>query len=116
VPKPPLAAFSLVDRTVPLSSSTARRLESMSWSEKSYRGATGETVRISVSDTYAPSDSIGERWADFFAGLLHGDELRLLHVSIAPLVEVQELCGSRARRAEMLPKFSEDEPPHHGRS
>jgi hypothetical protein len=73
-------------------------------------------VRISVSDTYAPSDSIGERWADFFAGLLHGDELRLLHVSIAPLVEVQELCGSRARRAEMLPKFSEDEPPHHGRS
>jgi hypothetical protein len=53
-------------------------------------------VRISVSDTYAPSDSIGERWADFFAGLLHGDELRLLHVSIAPLVEVQALCGSRA--------------------
>jgi hypothetical protein len=41
-------------------------------------------------------ESIGQRWADFFASLLHGDELQLLHAFIAPLPEVQALCGSRA--------------------
>jgi hypothetical protein len=61
-----------------------------------YRAATGELVHIEVSGSYPGSESIGQRWADFFAGLLHGDELQLLHALIAPLPEVQALCGQTA--------------------
>jgi hypothetical protein len=53
-------------------------------------------VDISVSGSYPASESIGQHWADFFAGLLHGDELRLLHVFVVPLAEVRALCGSHA--------------------
>jgi hypothetical protein len=95
-PEQPLAALALAGRTEPLSASAGHRLESMRGSARSYRAATGESVLISVSGSYTGSDSIGQRWADFFAGLLHGDELQLLHASIAPLPEVRALCGSGA--------------------
>lgn len=100
-PAPPpaserLAAFELADRTPPLSDSRARRLESRHSSSRPYRAATGELVHIEVSGSYSGGESIGQRWADFFAGLLHGDELQLLHALIAPLPEVQALCGQTA--------------------
>ena len=88
--------FALADRTPPLSDSLARRLESTHSSWPPYRAATGELVHVAVSGSYSDGESIGQRWADFFAGLLHGDELQLLHALIAPLPEVQALCGQTA--------------------
>ena len=90
------AAFELADRGAALSDSRARRLASRHSSAKSYRAATGESVDISVSGSYPASESIGQHWADFFAGLLHGDELQLLHAFVAPLPEVRALCGTHA--------------------
>jgi hypothetical protein len=92
----PLAAFALADRTPPLSDSLARRLESTHSSGQHYRAATGESVDISVSASYPASESIGQHWADFFAGLIHGHELQLLHAFVAPLPEVRALCGPNA--------------------
>ena len=93
---PPLVAFGLTGRTPPLSGPAALRLESKHSSAQPYRAATGELVDVSVSGSYPSSESIGQHWADFFAGLVHGDELSLLHAFIAPLPEVQALCGSGA--------------------
>jgi hypothetical protein len=95
-PGQPVAAFALAGRTPPLAQPVARRLESRRSSGETYRAATGELVDISVSPSYPTSEAIGQYWADFFAGLLHGDELQHLHALIAPLPEVQALCGSSA--------------------
>jgi hypothetical protein len=91
-----LTAFELADRTPPLSDVVLRRLESRHSSGQPFRAATGEVVHIEVSGSYSGGELIGQRWADFFAGLLHGDELQLLHVLVAPLPEVQALCGQTA--------------------
>ncbi len=49
-----------------------------------------------VSDAYPPEQVSPQVWADFFAGLLHADELRLATIRIAPHTEVAELCGPQA--------------------
>ena len=92
----PLAAFELAERTPPLSDSLAHLLESRHSSWQPYRAATGELVHIEVSGSYAGGESIGQRWADFFADLLHGDELQLLHALIAPLPRCKH-CADGAR-------------------
>jgi hypothetical protein len=51
-------------------------------------------VTVFVSDSYPVDDALAQRWADFFAGLLHGSELPLLTAYVAPLPEVQATCGS----------------------
>jgi hypothetical protein len=66
------------------------------WSERAYTAATGDSVDVSVSTSYPGADDIGQRWADFFAALLHGPELALLKVYVAPLDETQSICGSSA--------------------
>jgi hypothetical protein len=92
----PLAAFGLTGRTPPLSGPVARLLESKHSSARSYRATMGESVDISVSGSYTASESMGQYWANFFAELVHGDELGLLHAFIAPLPEVRALCGPNA--------------------
>ncbi len=49
-----------------------------------------------VSDAYPPELVSPQSWADFFAGLMHADELRLATIMIAPPTEVTELCGPHA--------------------
>lgn len=58
--------------------------------------ASGEPVTVYVSDAYSPEQVSPQAWAEFFAGLMHADELRLATVRIAPLAEVAELCGPDA--------------------
>jgi len=52
-------------------------------------------VTVLVSRTYANTDAVGLRWANFLASLLHGEELALVRAHVAPLPEVQEFCESR---------------------
>jgi hypothetical protein len=61
-----------------------------------YTTSTGERVVVYISTSYAADDSVGRRWADYFASLAHGAELGLLRAYVAPLDEVQELCGAQA--------------------
>lgn len=56
--------------------------------------STGSQLTVYVSESYEPSEVSPQAWADFFGALLHGAELALLTAYIAPLEEVEELCGS----------------------
>lgn len=58
--------------------------------------ATGETVNVLVSAAYAVDPAIPQGVADFLAQLYHGAELATVTVYVAPLPEVQSLCGSEA--------------------
>jgi hypothetical protein len=67
-------------------------LNRLSWHGGRYEVASGESVKVVVSAAYASDTGAGQRWADFFASLVHGPELSLLTAYVAPLDEVQELC------------------------
>jgi hypothetical protein len=66
------------------------------WTEQVYTASTSEPVDVSVSSSYPADQPVGQRWADFFASLLHGPELARLKVYVAPLGEVQQICGGGA--------------------
>jgi len=61
-----------------------------------YTASTGETVTVYASSSYPQDPALGQHWADFLAGLVHGSELLLLTVYLAPLAEVQSICGQQA--------------------
>jgi hypothetical protein len=73
-----------------------RALRAGAWHGGVTVAATGESVRVEISDTYAPEAVSAQAWADFFAGLVHADELASVVVRIAPLEEVQQICGPDA--------------------
>jgi hypothetical protein len=83
-------------RTTTLARAGAARVAAGNWNGGSYTTATGDTVVVYVSPAYGSDASIGRRWADFFASLPHGRELRSLTAYVAPLNEVEELCGGEA--------------------
>lgn len=73
----------------------ARVARSASWGGV-YTTPSGELVKVYASNTYPQDPAVGQRWADFFAGLVHGTELATITAYLAPLNEVQSLCGSQA--------------------
>jgi hypothetical protein len=74
----------------------ARKRLSAAWHGGLLVAASGESVTVYVSDAYSPEQVSPQAWAEFFAALLHADELRLATIRIAPLPEVTELCGPEA--------------------
>jgi hypothetical protein len=58
--------------------------------------STGEHVTIRVSDSYPQDPALQQKWANFFASLLHGPELQSVVVYLATLREVQSICGRSA--------------------
>jgi hypothetical protein len=86
-------ARAVAARTVTLDSAP-RRLASASWWGGAYRVASGETVTVYVSSAYSGTETVWRQWAEFFAGLVHGQELGSMRAYIAPLDDVQEMCGS----------------------
>jgi len=67
--------------------------EAPGWHGGVLTAATGETVSVYVSDTYPQDQVVPQGWAEFFATLPHGSELASVLVRIAPLAEVEALCG-----------------------
>jgi len=65
------------------------------WLEARHVVADGETVRVSVSPAYASDPQAGQRWAEFFGSLPHNSELARLEAYVAPLDEVQRICGGK---------------------
>ena len=91
-----LAAFSLAAHVPTLSRARTGSIGDIPWREQVYTATTGEPVDVSVSASYPADEPIGQQWADFFASLLHGSKLELLRAYVAPLVEVQTICGTHA--------------------
>ncbi|HEX6702057.1 MAG TPA: hypothetical protein VF101_15120 [Gaiellaceae bacterium] len=58
--------------------------------------STGETVTIYVSDAYPQDPATAQKWANFLARLVHGSELAKLTVYLAPISQVQSVCGTDA--------------------
>jgi hypothetical protein len=89
-----LAAALASSSAATASTVSTRTLQSESWNGGRYTASTGEQVTVEVSTAYASDPDAGQRWANFFASLLHGSELGLLTAYIAPIDEVSEICGS----------------------
>jgi hypothetical protein len=56
----------------------------------------GSTVAINVSDAYPVDPALPQTWATYLATLIHGPELSKLTLNLAPLPEVQTICGDSA--------------------
>jgi hypothetical protein len=74
----------------------ARKRRSLAWRGGPLVSASGEQVTVYVSDAYPPELVSPQVWADFFAGLIHADELRHATIKIAPPSQVAEFCGPYA--------------------
>lgn len=73
----------------------ARIARSAAWGGV-YTTPSGESVKIFASNAYLQDSALGQRWADFLASLVHGSELATITAYLAPLNEVQALCGPQA--------------------
>jgi hypothetical protein len=58
--------------------------------------STGERVSVRFSDSYPQDPARQQQWANFLTSLLHGAELQTVTVYLAPLREVQSVCGQSA--------------------
>jgi hypothetical protein len=56
----------------------------------------GEVLQISVSDAYPVDPTVPQSVAEFMIQLYHGPELSLVKVYLAPLDEIQRICGADA--------------------
>lgn len=85
----PDAAFrdAIVDRPA-----AAYRTRGGSWGGP-IAASTGETVDVTVSDAYPVDPARQQAVADFMAQLYHGPELATVSISVAPIAEVQSICG-----------------------
>jgi hypothetical protein len=68
----------------------------ISWRGGPITTSTGEVVNVQVSDALPVETVTPEGWAEFLARSTHGSEISALTTYIAPLDEVQQLCGARA--------------------
>jgi hypothetical protein len=98
--RPTLAAIASAPQVVPDSTLTApkaKRVLSIGnyWGGR-YNTASGELVTVYVSDSYPQDPAIPQRWANFLDSLVHGSELSLVTAYLAPLDEVQTICGPDA--------------------
>jgi hypothetical protein len=80
-------------RTSTLDARGVQEIASLRWRGGRYLARSGDAVTVHVSAAYAADTGAAQRWADFFAALVHGSELALLDAYVAPLDEVQSLCG-----------------------
>ncbi len=78
----------------PLHAAAARR--TVSWTGGPMTASTGEQVTVFVSTRYTAEQHNPQGWADFIASLPHGAELASVTAYIAPLDELQEICGTQA--------------------
>ena len=61
-----------------------------------YKVASGETVTVYASNSYAMDSALGQRWADFLDSLVHGSELSTVTVLLSTPEQIGRVCGSDA--------------------
>jgi len=79
--------------TIALGPRAEHRIANVSWQGGPIAATSGETVDIEVSDAIPDSATVAQKWANFFAGLVHGPELQLLTAYVVPGPEVGTDCG-----------------------
>jgi hypothetical protein len=82
-----------VPETGRLRASGLRAFEDNLWGG-AYTTSTGERVTVFFWPTYPVDHALASRWAEFFAGLVHGKELSSLRAYVAPQMELAAICGS----------------------
>lgn len=98
--RPSAAAVATAPAVIPDSTLATRKAERVLalgnyWGGR-YNTATGEQVTVYVSDGYPQDQTIPQRWANFLDSLVHGSELGQVTAYLAPLDEVQSICGIEA--------------------
>lgn len=88
-------------RSIDAAPGTALRADRLARAAISWRGgpittSTGEVVNVQVSDALPVETATPEGWAEFLTKVTHGTEITALTTYLAPLDEVQQLCGARA--------------------
>ena len=103
-----LAAAAIRDSA--LSPETVALLVPGSYWGGAYRISSGESVTVYASNAYPVDPALGQRWADFLGSLVHGSEISTVAVYLAPLSQVERVCGrdsyacySAAERALLAP-------------
>jgi hypothetical protein len=71
-----------------------RQLADVAWFGGTYPTADGQHIAVFVSTSYPNAPALAQYWVGFFAGLPHGPELSRATVYVAPLDELQQMCGS----------------------
>ena len=61
-----------------------------------YRASTGENVTVYASNADPMDATLGQRWADFLASLIHGSELSKVNVLLSTPDEISRICGQDA--------------------
>ena len=89
------AAGPIADTIIRSSPRTLALAPSGYWGGR-YKVASGESVTIYASNSYAADPALGQRWADFLASLVHGSELSTVTVLLSTSTEVARVCGSDA--------------------
>jgi hypothetical protein len=82
--------------TTELTPRSARKLHALVWAGGVQQTVSGARVRVYVSSSYGDADALAANWAAFIAALPHGQELELVEAYVAPLAEVERICGSDA--------------------
>jgi len=59
-----------------------------------YTTSTGEQVTVYASDRYTVDQSLTQKWANFLGSLVHGSELSSVQLLLAPLSQVEQICGT----------------------
>jgi hypothetical protein len=74
----------------------ARVRASIAWWGGAYTTSTGERVTIRIAAAYAQDEEVAQHWADYLGSLVHGSELSLATLYLAPPADVEELCSRGA--------------------
>jgi hypothetical protein len=83
------------DRVITGTGTLALQKAAAAWGG-TYTTTTGEQVRVLVSDSYPQDESRPQSWAEFLSRLVHGSELSVVTLYIAPYDEIQRVCGRGA--------------------
>ena len=90
----PRSAFAAAP-AIPLGVLDASAQAAIEWRGGTVTVSTGEVLRVFVSASLPLEVEAPETWAELIVGFTHGPELGLLTSFLAPLEEVQEICGAR---------------------
>jgi hypothetical protein len=90
----PAKATSVVAQRTIVLAGPPRQLASATWWGGTFAQPDGTHVTIYMSTRYGQSSDRIRYWVSFFGSLPHGAELSDAAVYIAPLDEVEEVCGS----------------------
>lgn len=73
---------------------SAARPAVANWEGRAFTTRSGEAVTVYVADGYLDGEAAAQRWAEFFATLVHGPELARLSVYVGPPAVVEQMCES----------------------